>query len=286
LTKIKFHKYVPISGVHFGIDEPFLFELDEHVQILFRSVEPINPIPLIPKFSDDITTRENLMRLGRSTAEIEWISDSEEKLVEYSSALSFWLIAILEIITGNIFDHPVYSDTSLSDIKSSQKKVTLESFEKNEVLFSKSLVNVELKDLIYVTEKLYKVQEFGSTDRFISAIKSYRSMFRLPYPSASIVVGWSGLEALFGVSSELTFRISLLISKYLETEATAQSALFDALKKSYSVRSKIAHGVINDISAETGEAAKVWAWLQRCLLRTIEDNSVPSERKILFGVAT
>lgn len=53
---------------------------------------------------------------------------------------------------------------------------------------------------------------------------------------------WSGIEAIFGVSSELVYRISLLSAAVLEARGDARRERFRSVKKLYSVRSKAVHG--------------------------------------------
>ncbi len=53
---------------------------------------------------------------------------------------------------------------------------------------------------------------------------------------------WSGIEALFGISSELVYRISLQIASLLEARGIARQAKFDQVRKLYGTRSKAVHG--------------------------------------------
>jgi hypothetical protein len=53
---------------------------------------------------------------------------------------------------------------------------------------------------------------------------------------------WSGIEAVFGVSSELVYRISILCASLLEERGKPRKARFEAVKKLYGLRSKAVHG--------------------------------------------
>lgn len=55
---------------------------------------------------------------------------------------------------------------------------------------------------------------------------------------------WSGVEALFGISSELVYRISLLIASLLEPRGVARQARFAQVRKLYGARSKAVHGEV------------------------------------------
>ena len=53
---------------------------------------------------------------------------------------------------------------------------------------------------------------------------------------------WSGIEAVFGISSELVYRISLLIASLLEPRGIERRNRFNQVRKLYGVRSKAVHG--------------------------------------------
>ncbi len=53
---------------------------------------------------------------------------------------------------------------------------------------------------------------------------------------------WAGIEAIFGVSSELVYRISLLSASLLESRGEDRLQRFKDVKKLYSIRSKSVHG--------------------------------------------
>ncbi|MFQ5916066.1 MAG: hypothetical protein ACE5JS_23070 [Nitrospinota bacterium] len=59
---------------------------------------------------------------------------------------------------------------------------------------------------------------------------------------AAIARLWSGIEAIFGVTSELVYRISLLSASLLEPRGEKRKAKFEAIKKLYGIRSKAVHG--------------------------------------------
>lgn len=53
---------------------------------------------------------------------------------------------------------------------------------------------------------------------------------------------WSGIEAVFGVTSELVYRISILCASLLEERGKPRKARFEAVKRLYGLRSKAVHG--------------------------------------------
>ena len=53
---------------------------------------------------------------------------------------------------------------------------------------------------------------------------------------------WSGIEAIFGITSELVYRLSLLSACLLAERGEARRIKFEAVKKLYGLRSKVVHG--------------------------------------------
>lgn len=80
-------------------------------------------------------------------------------------------------------------------------------------------------------------------ERYSDAVHSLASYRWHSMPRAQIALLWSGIEGLFGVEGELSFRMSLYIAKYLSPRRGArQKALFDSVRRLYAIRSKAVHG--------------------------------------------
>jgi len=61
-------------------------------------------------------------------------------------------------------------------------------------------------------------------------------------PRMAIAELWSGIEALFGINSELVYRISLQVASLLEERGPKRKDRFKQVKKLYGARSKAVHG--------------------------------------------
>lgn len=53
---------------------------------------------------------------------------------------------------------------------------------------------------------------------------------------------WGGIEAIFGITSELVYRISLLCACFLAERGNGRKVKFEEVKKLYGLRSKVVHG--------------------------------------------
>jgi hypothetical protein len=91
---------------------------------------------------------------------------------------------------------------------------------------------------------------------------------------------WSGIEALFGVTSELVFRISLLCAFLLEPPGENRRQKFQAVKKLYGIRSKAVHG--DELSEERlyEGMGNSFELLRDLLLRVVERGAELSEDDI------
>lgn len=126
-------------------------------------------------------------------------------------------------------------------------------------------------------EKHYETAQTLMEDRgFYLAANALWSYRINPRPSAQLAVLWAGIESLFGVQYELSFRVSLLISKLLDTGPEGQRQA----KKLYVARSKAVHeGSVKD-SSVVSETADL---LHGLILECVELGRVPSEQELLFG---
>ena len=61
-------------------------------------------------------------------------------------------------------------------------------------------------------------------------------------PRSAVARLWGGIEALFGVNSELVYRISLYSACLLAQRGQARKLKFDEVKRLYGLRSKVVHG--------------------------------------------
>jgi hypothetical protein len=81
---------------------------------------------------------------------------------------------------------------------------------------------------------------------------------------------WSGIEAIFDISSELVFRIALLAASLLEPRGETRKARFQEVKKLYGLRSKAVHGApLTDDSLQDGMSDS-YHLLRNLILHAIE----------------
>lgn len=101
----------------------------------------------------------------------------------------------------------------------------------------------------------------------------------MPNLESSILQIWQGVEGLFpSVSTEITFRISLMLSQLI-SEISKRSQTYEAAKKSYRDRSKIAHGSKIEINQESWFRA--WSLLRDALQCVLIRGELPTEDELI-----
>lgn len=118
--------------------------------------------------------------------------------------------------------------------------------------------------------KLLDVHEFQHAVHCLSTYRWHT------YPGARLAIIWSGIEGLFKIESEIVFRLSLYISRFLEPDdKTKREDIFKGVKKLYKVRSSAVHGSKIKGGAEVGVKESV-NLLNRLILECIKNNSIPN----------
>lgn len=93
--------------------------------------------------------------------------------------------------------------------------------------------------------------------------------------TSQMAIIWSGIEALFGVQSELSFRLSYEASVFLDLGIDG----FKQIKKLYTERSKAVHSRSPISSKAVSESAEL---LRSLIIKCSELKCLPSEEALLF----
>jgi hypothetical protein len=98
---------------------------------------------------------------------------------------------------------------------------------------------------------------------------------------AAVARLWAGIEGLFGIKSELVFRLSMVAASLLEPRGPSRLRRFISIKKLYSARSKIVHG--SNVKGEYVQNALdgSYALLRDLLLVVIDRGRTLSEKEQL-----
>ncbi|HRJ88997.1 MAG TPA: HEPN domain-containing protein [Pyrinomonadaceae bacterium] len=117
--------------------------------------------------------------------------------------------------------------------------------------------------------------------RFQNAVLALSSYRWHTHPRPRLAILWSGIEGLFEVDSEIVFRLSLYISRFLEPQSKKRRMeVFDHCKKLYGHRSKAVHGAKHkgDTTQMVEDSAKL---LLRIIRKCVTSRSVPDSKSLI-----
>ena len=118
-------------------------------------------------------------------------------------------------------------------------------------------------------------------ERFQTSVHCLASYRWHTMPRIRLAVLWAGIEGMFGASSEIRFRISVYIARFLyPQDEIKRREIFEMVKKLYDSRSAAVHGgkVKGDIKKSVEKSAEL---LCQLILRCIEQGSMPRENDLV-----
>jgi hypothetical protein len=121
-------------------------------------------------------------------------------------------------------------------------------------------------------------------DPYMTAVHAMASYRWHSMPRVQLAILWSGIEALFEVSTEISFRISLYIANFLaDSDAAEAKDLFSKTRKLYSSRSAAVHGgkIKGDLNDLVSESASL---LNRLIRRCAELGVLPDTDNLIFQI--
>ena len=125
----------------------------------------------------------------------------------------------------------------------------------------------------------YKLLE---NPQFQTAVHCMSSYLWHSLPRAQLAILWAGIEALFEVSNEISFRLSLYIANFLAGDKEGEAKdIFEKTRKLYSSRSLAVHGgkIKGDTDNHVLQAALL---LNRLIIRCAEIGSIPNTAELVF----
>src|SRR3569832_691483 len=140
---------------------------------------------------------------------------------------------------------------------------------------------LSLEDAQWIKGHMETALGLVNQPKFQNAMQALTSFHCVPYSSICLLIAWSGLEALFGVEQEISFRLSLYIANFLKT-GDARQAEFDKLRQSYNARSRVAHGTATKAKDLHEHAMYSRDVLTACLQKCVETSAFPSQALLVF----
>jgi hypothetical protein len=132
------------------------------------------------------------------------------------------------------------------------------------------------EDLEWVAQKLGPLTLLMQDDRFATAVEALCSYLHAGNYRMMAAQLWAGVEALFEVQYEVSYRISVLAALLLEQRGSSCRDLFKYLRKLYGERSKAIHGSKFEEEKLSRHVGEVRNLLARLLTRLIERGQMPT----------
>ncbi|EOW7153582.1 TPA: HEPN domain-containing protein [Yersinia enterocolitica] len=259
-----------------GIIVPLEIALDENITLMPADTSKLDFETAIATCSgtDDISVITAF--IPRITAQFKIIAPTPKELA-FLAWNSTWDALLLSSIFHTEVGFNIQSDTEASSI-SAQTKLRATNFHFHG--FQASPYKLNADDVIWITENFLEARLLLVNEKFNTAVHclaSYRwhSMSRI-----QMAVLWAGIEGMFGASSEIRFRISLYIARFLHPNDTElRKERFELVKKLYNSRSSAVHGskVKDNLEQSVNESAELLGELIR---QCIVQKALPKEEEL------
>lgn len=204
-------------------------------------------------------------------------------------SVAFWICSLLRVKTSAEFLVPLATNYSWSVIAGIEDN-SCEVYFIEDVPHSKRFEKEKLiirEDLTWVDNYLVGFVDLINKNKSFAFAVECISVHQHQYSNRMIIANlWAGIEAIFQINGELTFRLSMYVAFLLEPPGDARLKLFKTMKKMYGFRSKAVHGGHLDEAQIVGHILEVKNILSKILCKIVENNKIYSEEmmeEIIFG---
>ncbi|MBZ2206538.1 HEPN domain-containing protein [Massilia soli] len=258
----------------------------EDLAILERVVEPPGEIELASSLKD----RHLFSAVARYSHSIRYqlrIHDMAES-EQGSFDLAWWIISLIRVRTLAEFLVPVAADYSWSVIAGLDERKCSVTFVEDIPTATKLDADspVQTADLDWVGANVPTFARLLEIPCFRLAVESLSTHQHQTSERMMAATLWAGIESLFGIQSELGFRLSTYIAVVIEPSGPRRRQAYQKIKKLYGTRSKAVHGAKLSSEQLRTHVLEVRTILSRILCKFIEEGQVFSEDRIereIFG---
>lgn len=131
-------------------------------------------------------------------------------------------------------------------------------------------------DLQWVKQNLATVLELNQQTRFATALDALCSYLHSERDRMKAAQLWAGIEAIFDVRFEISYRLPLLAALMLEKRGEKCKELRNRIKKLYRERSDAVHG--QEFNDAKNHVNQVRSLLAKLLARIIQDGQLPTSQ--------
>ncbi len=131
-------------------------------------------------------------------------------------------------------------------------------------LWGHHLKELNEDDFEFAKKHHHKLTEYILTEKFnriANSLRLHSNSLRIHISDLALLGFVASLESLFSISpQELSFRLSLIVSKFIGVDKKQQKDLFKKMKDLYIVRSKLVHGdkICSDEEQAATQLSEYW----------------------------
>ena len=261
-----------------GISVPSKIALTEHIELLPADTSHLDLMTAISTCSDprDIAVVAAYIPIITAQLKISAPRSKELAIVAWNSS---WDVLILSAVFHTEIGFNLQSDTEASEI-SSESNLLATNYNM-QGLTQGSAPSLSAQDIEWINMHFDNARKLIDNDSFQTAVHCLASYRWHSVPRIKMAVLWAGIEGMFGASTEIRFRISLYIARFLyfDNKEACQST-FESVKKLYNSRSSAVHGskIKGDLNSAVEDSADI---LRQLILKCVSTNSLPNESELV-----
>lgn len=192
---------------------------------------------------------------------------------------SSWDALLLSAIFHTEIGFNIQSSHSAADISSSS---SLRAIHRHMSGFNDSRpYTISDSDIDWISRHFSSALTLLEDDRFQTAVQCLSAYHWHPNPRIKLAMIWAGIEGIFDATSEIRFRISLYIARFLyPDDEFERKKTYQRVKELYNVRSKAVHGakLKGDLQVASTDSANL---LNALIVKCIETRSLPLEEDLV-----
>lgn len=229
-------------------------------------------------FENDIDFSIAVLCNPTIASQLHIIADDTEHLISNAWNSQWDCILLGALLNCNVMCN-LQSDQPIEKIAQAQY-VHITNYELRALLSTAySISDVDEEWISKNYDAAYALLEKECYQTAVHAMASYRWH---SVPRVQLAVIWSGIESMFNVNTEVSFRISLYIANFLCDDKAEAKQIFKQVRKMYSLRSSAVHGnkTKDNIENAVVESADL---LNRILRRCAETRCLPNVDNLVFN---
>lgn len=214
---------------------------------------------------------------GRNLAAQMRIVAPDSKSLAISAWNAQWDALLLGAIFNCIVMCNIQSDQPIENLEQATY-VNVTNYEFRALL--SDTYDLSQADVDWVNDHYSKAYTLLDNDAYRTACHAMATYKWHSMPRVQLAILWSGIEALFNASTEISFRISLYIANFLANDTAEAKIIFEKIKKLYSSRSAAVHG--GKLKGDINEIVYDSATLLNRIIRCCAERGLPKTDDLVF----